>query len=114
MSQPLNAIVNHPSHGAAAPEMDVLMVFGFFSMFLALVFFIHHRQSRAAVMGLAVCLLATSAYGFLQGAWPIAMLRSWHRRRSPEPIQTHRTGGLFWPPGPLAGETRMTDVFGVN
>jgi len=103
--------------------MDVLMVFGFLSMFMALVFFIHHRQSRGAMMGLVVCLLATSAYGFLQGAWPvgimqlvwaIAMLRGWYRRPAPRQIHSQRSGGLFWIPGPLAGETRMTEVFGVN
>ncbi len=123
MLQSLTTVAHHASHSVAAPQMDAVMVFGFLSMFLGMVFFIHHRQSRGAVLGLAACLLATSAYGFLQGAWPvgmmqlvwaIAMLRSW--RRTPAPNRTHspRAGGLFWLPGPLAGETRMAEVFGMN
>jgi hypothetical protein len=75
----------------APPELDVLMLFGFLSAFLTLVFFIHQRESRACVLALAVCLMATAVYGFLQGAFALAILQSvwaiaticrWHKEKS--------------------------------
>jgi hypothetical protein len=71
--------------------MDALTFFGLFAVTAMLV--CYALESRAAVFVLlfAVACLASSAYGFLQGAWPFGIvelvwsgvaLRRWWRRRA--------------------------------
>jgi hypothetical protein len=60
----------------AEPQLDSLMLFGFLSAFLALVFYLNRHQSKATMAALAVCLAATAAYGFLQGAWPLGVMQT--------------------------------------
>ena len=67
---------SHQSGRHLAPQLDVLMLFGFFAGILTLLFWMHRRQSRSAVMGLAVCLAAMAVYGFLEGAWPLGIVVS--------------------------------------
>lgn len=61
---------------AVAPEMDQLMVFGFFAAFLTLVVGLYARQSRPGLAAFGACLTATAVYGFMQGAWPIAIVQA--------------------------------------
>src|SRR5580704_4347105 len=61
---------------AVPPEMDQLMVFGFFAAFLTLVVGLYARQSRLGLATFAACLTATAVYGFMQGAWPIAIVQA--------------------------------------
>ena len=66
--------------------MDCLMLFGFISTFLTLVFFIYQHQSRSALQMFAICLAAMAAYGLLQGAWGLGIIvatwsgATWTRR----------------------------------
>jgi fluoride ion exporter CrcB/FEX len=57
-----------------APQMDVLMVFGFLSAFATIVCFLYQRHARSFVLALAICLAAMSAYGFMAGAWPLGIV----------------------------------------
>jgi hypothetical protein len=59
----------------AAPQLDSLMLFGFLTAFLTLVFCLNRHQSKATMAALAVCLAATAAYGFLQGAWLLGVIQ---------------------------------------
>jgi hypothetical protein len=121
MSQSIMTAAYHPAHSTPAPNMDVLMVFGFFSMFLALVFLLHQHRSRSAMLGLSACLFATSIYGFLQGAWPLGVTQlAWagltlYRWQQKQPQQeVRRTGAFLWLPLPLDTESRMSAVFETN
>jgi hypothetical protein len=60
---------------SVAPQLDVLMLFGFLSAFLAIVFLIERHQTRSALFPLAACLAATAVYGFLQSAWPLGIIQ---------------------------------------
>ena len=79
--------------------MDTLMLFGFLSTFLTFVFFIYRNESRASMIALAICLAATAAYGFLQGAGRWALFKSLCRprrcgNRSSRETISHRAGNL--------------------
>jgi len=65
---------SHQPGPGAAPPMDVLMVLGFLTALLTLLFWMHQRQFRSAVMGLAICLAAMAVFGFLAGAWPLGLI----------------------------------------
>jgi hypothetical protein len=54
--------------------MDVLMVLGFLTSILTLLFWMHQRQSRKCVVATAICLTAMAAFALLQGAWPVGMI----------------------------------------
>jgi hypothetical protein len=101
---------------AVPPEMDQLMVFGFFAAFLTLVVGLYARQSRLGLATFAACLTATAVYGFMQGAWPIAIVqaawaavvfgRSWRGKnivRSSVPLR----------PRIYVDESRMSRMFGA-
>ncbi len=60
---------------APPAEMDQLMLFGFLAAFATLVVGLHAKQSKPAQAALAVCLSATAAYCFMQGAWPIGIMQ---------------------------------------
>jgi hypothetical protein len=57
-----------------APHMDVLMVSGFLISILTLLLWMHLGQSRTCTVAFAVCLLALTAFAFLQGAWPLGIV----------------------------------------
>ena len=72
--------------------MDPLTAFGALAVTVMLVFYALESRSPAFVLAFAGACLASSAYGFLQGAWPfgvveaiwsaVAVRRWWTRRAS--------------------------------
>ena len=75
--------------------MVLLTVFGVLAVTAMLVFYALEARSSVFVLAFAVACLASSAYGFLQGAWPfgvveliwsaVAVRRWWLRRRPVQP-----------------------------
>ena len=73
--------------------MDLLTIFGAVAVTAMLVFYALESRSAAFVLAFAGACLASSAYGFLQGAWPFGVveliwsgvaLRRWWLRRTAE------------------------------
>jgi uncharacterized membrane protein (DUF485 family) len=72
--------------------MDPLTLFGALAVSAMLVFYALEARSAWFVLAFAGACLASSAYGFLQGAWPfgvvelvwsfVAARRWWRRRRA--------------------------------
>ena len=70
--------------------MNGLTLFGAAAVTLMLVCYALERRAAGFVLLFALACLASSAYGFLQGAWPfgvvelvwsgVALRRWWHRR----------------------------------
>ena len=69
--------------------MDALTAFGALSVAAMLLFYALEERSPWFVLAFAVACLTSSAYGFLQGAWPFGVveliwsgvaLRRWWRR----------------------------------
>lgn len=54
--------------------MSLLTLFGFVSVSLMLVFYALEHRSPWYVLAFAGSCLTSSAYGFLQGAWPFGMV----------------------------------------
>ena len=80
--------------------MDPLTIFGALAVTAMLVFYALESRSPAFVLSFAGACLASSAYGFLQGAWPFGVveliwsgvaLRRWWLRRNAEKqeVRTH-------------------------
>jgi hypothetical protein len=75
--------------------MDPLTVFGAVAVTAMLVFYGLETRSATFVLAFAAACLASSCYGFLQGAWPfgvvegvwclVALRRWWHRREAEQP-----------------------------
>ncbi len=75
--------------------MDALTLYGALAVSAMLVFYALEGRSAVFVLAFAGACLASSAYGFLQGAWPFGVveliwsaiaLRRWHvRARRPLP-----------------------------
>ena len=75
--------------------MNALSVYGAAAVSLMLVFYALESRSHVFVLGFAAACLASSLYGFLQGAWPFGVvelvwsgvaLRRWYLRwRGPVP-----------------------------
>ena len=70
--------------------MDPLTVFGALAVTAMLLFYALEERSPHFVLAFAAACLASSAYGFLQGAWPFGVveliwsgvaLRRWLHRR---------------------------------
>jgi hypothetical protein len=71
--------------------MDALTAFGALSVAAMLLFYALEERSPWFVLAFAGACLASSVYGFLQGAWPfgvveliwsgVALRRWWHRLR---------------------------------
>lgn len=70
--------------------MDPLTVFGALAVSAMLVFYALEARAAWFVMAFAGACVASSAYGFMQGAWPFGVvelvwsviaLRRWHVRR---------------------------------
>jgi hypothetical protein len=72
--------------------VDALTLYGAAAVTAMLVFYALERRSPLFVLAFAGACLASSVYGFLQGAWPfgcvelvwsaVALRRWWTRRRS--------------------------------
>jgi len=72
--------------------MDLLTTFGAVAVGAMLIFYALEDYSPRLVLAFAGACLASSAYGFLQGAWPfgvvelvwsgVALRRWWHRTRA--------------------------------
>jgi len=69
--------------------MDPLTIFGALAVSAMLVFYALEARSAGFVLAFACACLASSAYGFLQGAWPFGVveliwsgvaLRRWRER----------------------------------
>ncbi|HLF78203.1 MAG TPA: hypothetical protein VJB57_12015 [Dehalococcoidia bacterium] len=54
--------------------MDFLTVFGVVAVGSMLLFYALEDRSAIFVLAFAIACLASSAYGFLQGAWPIGVV----------------------------------------
>ncbi len=76
--------------------MDPLTAFGALAVGAMLVFYAVEARSPAFVLAFACACLASSAYGFLQGAWPFGVVelvwsgvaaRRWWSRRAPRAAQ---------------------------
>lgn len=71
--------------------MDLLTAFGALAVTSMLLFYALEDRDARFVLAFAGACLASSAYGFLQGAWPfgvvelvwsvVALRRWWHRSR---------------------------------
>jgi hypothetical protein len=70
--------------------MDLLTAFGALAVAAMLIFYALEERSAWFVLAFAGACVASSAYGFLQGAWPFGVvelvwsgvaLRRWQRRR---------------------------------
>jgi hypothetical protein len=80
--------------------MSLLTAYGAAAVALMLIFYALERRSSWFIAAFAAACLASSLYGFLQGAWPfgvvefiwsIVALRRWWQergRRSPDTIPT--------------------------
>ena len=79
--------------------MDILSVFGLFSVTAMLVFYALEDRSRWFILAFAGACILASAYGFLQGAWPfgiveaiwtVVALHRWRKRigRSGDELRT--------------------------
>ena len=73
------------------PGMDALTLFGALAVSAMLVFYALEARSPWFVVAFAGACLASSAYGFMQGAWPFGVvellwsviaLRRWQVRRA--------------------------------
>ena len=74
--------------------MDLLTAYGAIAVTAMLVFYALEGRSPTFVLAFAVACVASSAYGFLQGAWPfgvvelvwsaVAFRRWWVRRADPD------------------------------
>jgi hypothetical protein len=74
------------------PSMDALTLYGAFAVTAMLIFYALEERAAMFVLAFAGACLASSAYGFLQGAWPFGVveliwsgvaLRRWYLRRRP-------------------------------
>ena len=75
--------------------MDILTAFGAVAVGAMLVFYAVEDRSARFVLAFGGACLASSAYGFLQGAWPfgvveivwlgVALRRWWHRTHDATP-----------------------------
>ncbi len=54
--------------------MDPLTVFGALAVSAMLLFYALEQRSPAYVLAFSLACLASSAYGFLQGAWPFGVV----------------------------------------
>jgi presenilin-like A22 family membrane protease len=72
--------------------MEALTIFGAIAVSAMLLFYTLESRSSWFVIAFAGACLASSAYGFLQGAWPFGLvelvwsgvaLRRWHVRQAP-------------------------------
>ena len=79
--------------------MDLLTIFGALAVTAMLVFYALESRSAVFILAFAGACLASSAYGFLQGAWPFGVieliwsgvaLRRWWLRRLAQQQEVRR------------------------
>ena len=79
--------------------MDLLTAYGAVAITAMMLFYALERRSPLFVLGFAAACLASSIYGFLQGAWPFGVveliwsgvaLRRWWSLRSPRRAEPER------------------------
>jgi hypothetical protein len=68
------APVMHRFAAVPPPQLDVVMLFGFFISILTLLIWMHPAPSRLNTLAFAVSLAGLAIYGFLQGAWPLGIV----------------------------------------
>ena len=73
---PMLATPSHRLSSSAAPELNVLMLFGFMAAFFTFACWIYQRQSKSMALAFATGLAAMAAYGFLVGDWPLGLIVS--------------------------------------
>ena len=56
------------------PSMDALTLYGAFAVTAMLIFYALEERAAVFVLAFAGACLASSAYGFLQGAWPFGVV----------------------------------------
>ena len=71
-----------------------LTVFGVIAVSVMLLFYALESRSPAYVLLFAAACLASSAYGFLQGAWPFGVVEIVWAAVALRRWQTRRAGGL--------------------
>ena len=82
--------------------MDPLTAFGALAVTAMLVCYALEERAVGYVLGFTVACLASSGYGFLQGAWPfgvvelvwsgVALHRGWRRLQSDDKARLQRPG----------------------
>jgi hypothetical protein len=58
------------------PAMDALTLFGAVSVGMMLAFYVLESRAPGYVLGFAAACVASSLYGFLQGAWPFGVIEA--------------------------------------
>ncbi|HZR65053.1 MAG TPA: hypothetical protein VFA85_07895 [Terriglobales bacterium] len=56
--------------------MNGLTLFGLIAVTLMLIFYALEKRSRWYILGFAAACVLSSAYGFLQGAWPFGLVEA--------------------------------------
>ncbi len=56
--------------------MDLLTIFGLFSVTAMLIFYALEHRSRWFILAFAFACILGSIYGFLQGAWPFGLVEA--------------------------------------
>jgi len=106
----------------AAPQLDVLMLFGFMAAVFTLACYCSRTYSRSFDFGIGIGAAALAGYGFLQGAWPLGMTMGiasmiaffqWRmardhacRRATPEEVARHANA--------VATRERVHRIFGAS
>jgi len=70
--------------------MDLLTLFGVFSVTLMVAFYALEKKSNTYILGFSISCILAAVYGFLAGAWPFSIaeiiwsgvaFRRWHRTK---------------------------------
>ena len=109
------APTSRPAAPTGTPQSDGLMLLGVLSAMLVLVSLGFVRSHRGARLLLAGGLTAQAVYGFLHGAWPLALIATilapravlWWWRDRPLPLSSAVRHGAT-----QASEARLARLFG--
>ena len=72
--------------------MDLLTLFGVFSVTLMVIFYALEKKSNVYILGFSITCILAAVYGFLAGAWPFSIaeviwsgvaFRRWYLTRRP-------------------------------
>jgi hypothetical protein len=77
MSPQLPSVVHVMTHATTAvePQLDSVMLLGFLTALLTLVFYIEQNRCHGAVLGVAICSAAMAGFAFLEGVWPLGIVQ---------------------------------------